>query len=127
MKRFLAPTLCTLAGIAIGATAVQGLHAQAKPPAYVVIPILKITDAETFNKIGPIAGAAAAAAGGHYIIRTDKTIKLDGNPPARLVVIAFDNVEKAQAWANSAAIKQVDDLRAKSTQSLSFIVEGVGK
>jgi uncharacterized protein (DUF1330 family) len=119
--------LAMLAGIGLGAAAIQGLHAQAKPPAYVIIPILKIADADTFQKIGPIAGPAAAAAGGHYIIRTDKTIKLDGTPPARLVVIAFDSVEKAQAWANSAAIKQVDELRAKSTQSLSFIVEGVAK
>jgi uncharacterized protein (DUF1330 family) len=112
------------AGIAIGAAAVQGIHAQTKPPAYVVIPILKITDEEAFKKIAPIAGPAAAAAGGHYVIRTDKTIKLDGNPPARLVMIAFDSVEKAQAWANSPAIKEVNKLRAASTQSLSFIVEG---
>ncbi len=114
-----------VAGIAIGAAAIQGLHAQAKPPAYVVVPILQITDAETFKKIGPIAGPATAAAGGHYIIRADKMTQLDGTPPARLVVIAFDSVEKAQAWANSAAIKEVNALRAKSTKSLSFIVEGV--
>lgn len=112
------------AGIAIGAAAIQGLHAQAKPPAYVVIPILKITDADTFKKVGPIAGPAAAAAGGHYVIRTDKITPLDGTPPERLVVIAFDSVEKAQAWASSSAIKEVDALRAKSTKSLSFIVEG---
>jgi len=125
MKKFLGPGLAMAAGIFIGAAAIQGLHAQAKPPAYVVIPILKITDAETFQKIAPIAGPAATAAGGHYIIRTDKIMALDGTPPARLVVIAFDSVEKAQAWANSSAIKEVDALRAKSTKSLSYIIEGV--
>ncbi len=31
-----------VAGVAIGGAAIQGLHAQAKPPAYVIIPILKI-------------------------------------------------------------------------------------
>lgn len=125
MKTNYKVAVALVAGAAIGGTAIQGLHAQAKPPAYVVIPILKITDADTFKKIAPIAGPAAAAAGGHYIIRTDKTTKLDGTPPARLVVIAFDSIEKAQAWAKSPAIKEVNELRAKSTQSLSFIVEGV--
>lgn len=124
MKKLFGPGLGLVVGVAIGATAIQGLHAQAKPPAYVVIPILKITDAEEFKKIAPISGPAAAAAGGHYIIRTDKMTKLDGTPPERLVVIAFDSVEKAQAWANSAAVKEVSAMRAKSTQSLSFIVEG---
>lgn len=127
MRKLVGPGLGMVAGIAIGAAAIQGLHAQAKPPAYVVIPILKVTDADTFKKIAPIAGPAATAAGGHYIIRGDKITKLDGTPPARLVVIAFDNVEKAQAWANSAPIKQVNELRAKSTQSLSFIIEGTSK
>src|SRR5271163_2695418 len=35
-----------VAGIAIGASLVQGLHAQTKPPAYVVIAVQNITDAE---------------------------------------------------------------------------------
>ena len=128
MRKLFGPGLGMIAGIAIGATAIQGLHAQAKPPAaYVVIPILKITDADTFKKIAPIAGPAATAAKGHYIIRSDKITKLDGTPPERLIVIAFNSVKDARAWHDSAAIKQVNDLRAKSTQSLSYIIEGVDK
>ena len=113
-----------VAGMAIGAAAIQGLHAQTKPQAYVVIPILKITDAETLKKIPAVVAPAIAAAGGHYVIRTDKTIKLDGNPPARLVVIGFDSVEKAQAYANHPVQQEVNKLLAASTESLSFIVEG---
>src|SRR5579862_3664394 len=110
MKTRYPVVLAMLAGAGLGGAAIQGLHAQAKPPAYVVIPILKITDAEEFKKIAPLAGPAITAAGGHYVIRTDKTIALDGTPPARLVVISFDSVEKAQAWASSAAIKEVNAL-----------------
>ena len=43
--------LSMLAGIGLGAVAVQGLHAQAKPPAYFVIEINKVTDAEGFKVI----------------------------------------------------------------------------
>jgi uncharacterized protein (DUF1330 family) len=131
MNRRIATGLTLLAGVAIGATAIQGLHAQAKPPAYVVIPILKINDPAAF-KAGVIdkgseTGAAMTAAGGHYLIRTQKFTSLDGTPPDRLVIIAFDSVEKAQAYENSAALKDVNAARMKSTNSLSFIVEGMAQ
>jgi uncharacterized protein (DUF1330 family) len=117
-----------VAGAAIGGAAIQGLHAQAKPPVYVVIPILKINDAAAFKAgvtdKGSATTAAAKAQGGRFIIRSQNFTRLDGNPPERLVVIAFDSVEKAQAFENSAAVKEVTAARMKSTNSLSFIVEG---
>ena len=125
MRKLIGPGLGMVAGAVIGAAAIQGLHAQAKPPVYAVIPILKITDADTFKQIGP--KASAAMSGAHYIIRSDKITSLDGTPPERLIVIAFDNMEQAQAWHNSAAQKEIDALRIKSTKSLSFIVEGMAK
>jgi uncharacterized protein (DUF1330 family) len=64
------------------------------------------------------------AAGGHFIIRSQKFTSLDGNPPERLVIIAFDSVEKAQAFENTAAQKEINAARMKTTNSLSFIVEG---
>jgi uncharacterized protein (DUF1330 family) len=128
MKRFLVPGLTMLAGLAIGATAIQGLHAQAKPPTYIVIAIRKINDADSFKEIVPKYPALVAAAGGHYIARTvadSKITALDGTPPQRFIMIAFDSAEKAQAWHNSAGVKELDAIRLKSTDSLSFIVEGM--
>jgi uncharacterized protein (DUF1330 family) len=131
MKRFLVPGLTMLAGVAIGAVAVQGLHAQAKPPAYLVIPILKINDAAAF-KAGVIDKASATAAemkaaGGEWVIRNTKFIGLDGAPPERLVIIKFDSVEKAQAFENTASQKEINAARMKTTNSLSFIVEGMAQ
>jgi hypothetical protein len=40
-----------IAGIGVGAVAVQGLYAQAKPPAYLVIEINKVNDPEGFKVI----------------------------------------------------------------------------
>src|SRR5271154_2511352 len=119
--------LAMLAGAGLGAAAIQGLHAQAKPPVYAVIPILKITDADGYKAILAKGPAAAEAAGGHFVIRTDNITSLDGTPPQRFVLIAFDNMAQAQAWHNSAAQKEVDAIRAKTTTSLSFLVEGVAK
>jgi uncharacterized protein (DUF1330 family) len=119
--------IALVAGAALGGGAIQQLQAQMKPPTYVVVAIRKITDAEAYKAILEKAPAAAMAAGGNFAIRTDKITSLDGTPPARFVLIKFDSVEQAQAWHNSAAQKEVDAIRAKSTDSLAFIVEGGGQ
>jgi uncharacterized protein (DUF1330 family) len=127
MNRRIATGLTLLAGVAIGATTIQGLHAQAKPPTYVVVAIRKISDADSFKSILPKYPATIEAAGGHFVVRTDKITDLDGTPPQRFILLQFDSPEKAQAWHNSAATKELDAIRLKSTDSLSFIVEGMSQ
>jgi uncharacterized protein (DUF1330 family) len=117
--------LSVLAGAAIGATAIQSLQAQSKPSTYVVVAIRKINDAEGFKTVIEKAPAAIAAGGGQFVVRTDKITALDGTPPARFVLLQFDSPEKAQAWNKSAAQQEVNAARIKSTESLSFIVEGL--
>ena len=118
--------LALLAGAGVGAAAIQGLQAQTKPPAYVVVAVRKINDADAFKAgvVDKATPAALVAAGGRYVVRAQKVISLDGPAPQRFVLIAFDSVEKAQAWSESAATKEVTAARMKSTDSLSFIVEG---
>jgi uncharacterized protein (DUF1330 family) len=118
--------LAMLAGTGLGAAAIQGLHAQAKPPTYVVVAIRSIKNADGFKTgvVDKSSPTALAAAGGHYVVRGERIISLDGTPPQRLVLIAFDSVEKAQAWNDSAARKEVNAARIKTTDSLSFMVEG---
>jgi uncharacterized protein (DUF1330 family) len=128
MKRFLIPGLTMLAGVTVGAFAVQGLHAQAKPPTYVVIDITKMTDPEGFKAVpaSPAAGAARLKElGGRYIIRSATMTALDGIPPDRFVVLAFDSREKAQGWADAPDIKAINAIRNKTTNSSAFIVEGL--
>ena len=57
-------------------------------------------------------------------IRTEAITSLDGTPPKRFVVIAFDSIEKAKAWDASPGQKEVTDIRLKSTNSRSFIADG---
>jgi uncharacterized protein (DUF1330 family) len=119
--------LTLLAGIALGAAAIQGLHAQAKPPAYVVIDINDITDPDGFKAVTTSQAASparASALGGRYLIRTQTTSALDGTPPTRFVVLAFDTKEKAQGWADAADVKEINGIRTKTTKSRAFIVEG---
>jgi len=113
-------------GIVIGAAVIQGLHAQTKPPAYLIIPILKINDGAAFKSgvIDKVKDEDLTAAGGQYVVRSQKFTSVDGPPPERLVIIKFDSVEKAKAFSNTAAQNEINAARIKSTNSLSFIVEG---
>jgi|PersoiStandDraft_1058852.scaffolds.fasta_scaffold27280_1 uncharacterized protein (DUF1330 family) len=116
-------------GTALGAAAMQALHAQATPPVYVVIDIDEITDPAGYAAVGGRNAEAAAAvfkdSGGRYLARTDKIAALDGNAPKRSVIIAFDSKEKVQGWYNSAAQKEINAIRTKTTKSRAFVVEGM--
>jgi uncharacterized protein (DUF1330 family) len=124
MNQRIALGLAMLAGATFGAVAVNGLHAQGKAGAYAIVDITAINDLDAFKKLFPIAQKALDATGGKYVIRTENVTALDGTPPKRFVVIAFDSMDKAKAWHTSAETKQVDEIRAKSTNSRSFLVEG---
>lgn len=117
--------IALVAGVAIGGAAIQGLHAQASPPTYVVVDISDITDPEGFKAIIPKAEAANAAFGGKFIMRTDKITTAYGTPPKRFVVIAFASLDKAKAWKASAAQKEVDAIASKTTKGRQFFVEGM--
>ena len=125
MKTHYTVALAMLAGAALGATAVNGLNAQGQTPgAYAVVDISAINNPDTFKTLFPIAEKAINEFGGKFTIRTEKITALDGTAPKRLVVIAFDSMEKANAWHASAGMKQVDEIRLKSTTSRSFIADG---
>jgi uncharacterized protein (DUF1330 family) len=106
------------------ASAIQGINAQQGPGAYAIVDIGEVTDPNLFKTLGPKAGPANEAFGGKFIVRTEAITALDGTPPKRIVVIAFDSIEKAKAWDASPAQKEVTDIRLKSTKSRSFIADG---
>jgi uncharacterized protein (DUF1330 family) len=126
MNRSIGLGLAMLASFGLGAVAVNELNAQTKAPgAYAVIDISEITDSDTFVKqLLPKATPPVTAFGGQFIIRTENLVAINGTPPKRFVVIAFDSMEKAKAWENSPAQKEIDALRAKSTKSRAFIADG---
>jgi uncharacterized protein (DUF1330 family) len=102
----------------------QELHAQTKPAAYSINDI-EVTDKEAFKAFAPKAGAVIQAAGGKFLVRGGQVTNVEGDAPKRVVVITFENVDKTQAWQNSAAWKELLPERAKSQKVRSFIVEGV--
>ena len=104
MKTRYTVVLSMIAGAALGGAAIQGLHAQAKPPAY-VITHTEVIDQAAFNEFSSKVPATMQAFGGKFLVRGGKVTPLEGDAPKRVIVTAFDSVEKAQAWRNSAGGK----------------------
>ena len=117
--------LALVVGAAVGAAAVQGLHAQAKPPAFVVGEI-DIRNPELFAKeYVPNASKAVRDGGGKYIVNTDKSVSFYGEPPKRIVVMTFESLERAQAAFNSAAYKEAKAVGDKYATFRVYAVEGI--
>src|ERR1700741_3050861 len=103
MNRYLGLGVTAVVSAALGAAAVQGLHAQAKPKAYLVTEI-QVLDAAATAAYGPKVQATQRAAGGHlFNTAGGKITSLEGSPPPQRVAITeWDSLEQAQAWYNSA-------------------------
>jgi uncharacterized protein (DUF1330 family) len=118
--------LAMVASAALGAAAVQTLHAQAKPPAYNIAEIT-IKDQDGYNKeYLPLMTKAITDAGGKFIVRGGKTVSYEGAAPApRVVVVQFESLDKLQALYNSAPYRDAIAVGDKSATQRIFGVEGV--
>ena len=128
MKTLYTAAFAMLTGAAIGALAVQGLHAQTKLPAYVVSEI-EITDLDAYQKeYAPIAQALIKAAGGHLLAAGQNIVSFEGAPPkTRVSINQFDSMEAAHIWRNSAQYKEARKVGDKYAKFRAFAVEGFPK
>jgi uncharacterized protein (DUF1330 family) len=126
MKTRSIAALALLAGAAIGAVAVQGLHAQTKAPVYVVTET-DITDVDAFVKeYLPVVLPTIKAAGGRRVAAGQNIVVFEGpSPGTRVAINAFDSLEAVQAWRASTDFKAARTIGEKYAKFRSFAVEGV--
>ena len=125
MKNFCTATLSLLAGVGIGALGVHALHAQAKPPAFVVGEIDVANQAAYFAEYVPPAVKAIVDGGGKYIVRNGQSVSLYGEPPKALAIMQFDSLEKAQAVFSSKAYTDAKAVGDKYAKFRIYVVEGL--
>ena len=114
-----------LAGVAMGGAGVQALHAQARPPAFVVGEI-DVKNAEMLDKeYVPNASKAIRDGGGRYLVVGGKSVSFYGEPPRHIAIMAFDNMQKAEAAFTSTAYKQAKAVGDKYATFRIYAVEGV--
>jgi uncharacterized protein (DUF1330 family) len=126
MKPHYILSLAMLSGIALGAIAVQALHAQTKPPVYYVAEV-DVTDLDGYLKeYAPKAAASSKAFGGQTLAAGQEIAQIEGAPPKRRVVIVkWDSLEQLQAWRNSEQYMEDRKIGDKYAKIRAFAVEGL--
>jgi hypothetical protein len=81
--------MALLAGVGVGAAATEALHAQAKPPAYVITEF-EVTDQVALKEFAGKVAEVVQASGGKYLVCGGQIIPLDGEAPKTLVVQVFE-------------------------------------
>ena len=126
MKTQYAVSLALLAGVGLGAIAVQGLHAQAKPPVYVVTEI-DVKNVDSYNKeYRPLAREILEKSGGKLVAASQSVTSLEGPPQkSRVAINVFDSLEKAQASRSSADFRAARIIGDKYATFRAYVVQGL--
>ena len=126
MKTQYTAALAIIAGFGLGAVAVEGLHAQAKPPVYYIAEI-EVTNLDAYRKdYAPKAQALIKKHGGRFLAAGEKVTAIEGQPPkTRVALQVWDSMEKIQAWRNSAELKELRKIGDKYAKFRAYTVEGL--
>jgi len=111
-----------LAGVAIGGMAIGGLQAQTQPKVYLVSESEVLNAAEVAAYAASI-GAVQKAAGGHALGTRGRVVASVGEPPQRVGISEWDNMEKVQAYLKSAERKKVVDGNKAVKITRQYVVE----
>jgi uncharacterized protein (DUF1330 family) len=131
MKQYIGLGLAMLTGTVIGAAAVSGLHAQAKPPVYLVSEI-DVTNPEAYGaEFAPKAQATVKAAGARFIaiggtagVGSKPITSMGGTPPKRVTIQVWDSLDALNAWYNSADYQAALRIGEKYATFRRYAVEG---
>ena len=126
MKSALKITSAIACGLLVGGGAVQMLHAQSKPLAYVVAEVA-VKDKEGYDKnflkatLKDVSEHGGKFLAGGY----DKTVSLVGDPPPnRVVILQFDNMDAIKTWQAQGAMDMENTVGSKYAAFRIYAVEG---
>ena len=101
MRTKYAVALSMLAGMAVGAAAVQSLRAQTKPPVY-MIALNEVTDTDHYAKEYVAAAQASVKAHGGVYVAAGPGTMIEGDlPKGPVVILRWDSLEALKAWKES--------------------------
>ena len=94
-------------------------------PAY-LISTIEITDPAGYEDYRRLVAPLLQKFGGRFLARGGKIDYLEGQwKPKRVVVVEFENMEKARAFSDSAEYAQAKAIRQKTSTSSVLVVEGL--
>jgi uncharacterized protein (DUF1330 family) len=119
-----------LACVALGALGSEALHAQAKPPAYLIGQIDVSNPDGYAREYLPKAREIIKAHGGRLVAAAGaastgaQVVAVDGEAPRRVVIYQYPSMEALLAWRNDPAYLQVRQVGEKYATYRTFAVEG---
>jgi uncharacterized protein (DUF1330 family) len=118
--------LAMLVGVSIGDVSADVIHAQKAKvaPGYVIAEV-EVTDLPAMQKYGEQVPATLASFNHHYVVRGGKPQSREGEAAKHIEIIAFDSVEKAREWYDSAVYAPVKSLRLSAATTRLFIAAGI--
>ena len=127
MKSNYKVAVAMLAGVALGAFVVQGLHAQARPPIFVVAEI-DVSNLDAYLKeYVPLAQAAIKAAGRRILAVGQNITPIEGTPTKRASIQQWGSVEQYNSYRKSAAFVDARKIGDKYAKFRSYAVEGMSQ
>src|SRR3984893_11599442 len=93
--------LAVVVGGALGAAAIQGLHAQAKPKAYTISELETLDAAAQAAYVPAIQAAQPAAVARNLNTAGGRIVAMEGAAPKRVAITEFDSLEQAEAFFKS--------------------------
>jgi uncharacterized protein (DUF1330 family) len=127
MTGILKITAAIVGGLLIGGGSVQLLHAQSKPPAYVVAEVA-VKDKAGFeeNFLKPTMKDIADHGGKYLAEGYNKTVSLSGaEPQNRVVILQFANMDAVKEWRDQGAMDMENTVGNKYASFRIYAVEGV--
>ena len=111
--------LTLLSGIAIGAVAVQGLHAQAKLKAYSVAEIEPLNVEAQKDYLAAARKAIEAAHGRALRTAAGRVAQIEGAAaPKNVAIVEWDSLDEAQAFYKSKAWNDLGPQRDKAQKTI---------
>ena len=120
MKTRYAVALSMIAGAALGAAAIQGLHAQAKK--VYLVSQAEVLDHAALNSWNTTVREAITKGGATSVFQSNKTTAVIGQAPQRFALTEFPSVAKAQAWLDSAERKAMAAQRDKTVKFTQLFI-----
>src|SRR5438309_1037894 len=117
--------LSMLAGAAIGGAAIQALHAQTKPPVFMVA-INEIIDQEGYLKQYLPTALKTLKEHGGVLVAGGPGTQIDGSfPKGRVVILRWESMEALNGWRHSSEYEAIRKLGEGFAKYNAVAVEGV--